>query len=69
MSNERLAEDASELAWFKSSHSSSEGGACVEVAADADAVHVRDSKDTHGPQLTFASPEWGTFIAELSLRG
>ncbi|WP_375546855.1 DUF397 domain-containing protein [Streptomyces gossypii] len=38
------------------------------MATDAVAVHVRDSKDPHGAQLTFASPEWGTFIAALSLK-
>ena len=38
--------------WFKSSYSSN-GGNCVEVAANVPGVvPVRDSKDPHGPQLT-----------------
>ena len=38
------AEQPTRLDWFKSSYSSGEGGACVEVAADRAAVRVRDSK-------------------------
>lgn len=45
-----------ELTWFKSSYSDGEGGNCVEVAACPGAVHVRDSKDTHGPRLAFSPP-------------
>ncbi|GAA3048750.1 DUF397 domain-containing protein [Streptomyces glomeratus] len=49
------------LQWFKSSYSSSEGGACLEVARDATAVHIRDSKNPKGPTFT-ASPEaWAAF--------
>ncbi|MFD4657647.1 DUF397 domain-containing protein [Kitasatospora sp. NPDC058444] len=51
-----------ELVWFKSSHSGSEGGACVEVALAPGAVHVRDSKDKAGPQLTFTTEAWADFI-------
>ncbi|MFK4150030.1 DUF397 domain-containing protein [Streptomyces sp. NPDC004065] len=32
------------LQWFKSSYSSEQGGACLEVAFGSCAVHVRDSK-------------------------
>ncbi|MFF4605775.1 DUF397 domain-containing protein [Streptomyces sp. NPDC001339] len=53
----------SELAWFKSSYSSGEGGACVEVAACADTVHVRDSKEKSGPTLSFSPEEWAHFVA------
>ncbi|WP_404816419.1 DUF397 domain-containing protein [Streptomyces thermolineatus] len=53
---------ASELAWHKSSYSGSEGGQCVEVAASAGAVHVRDSKDRSGPVLSFAADEWSAFV-------
>ncbi|MGH3309839.1 MAG: DUF397 domain-containing protein [Streptomyces sp.] len=52
------------LSWHKSSHSDSEGSACVEVATCPSAVHVRDSKDPHGPQLTFPAPAWTPFIAK-----
>ncbi|MCY0936746.1 DUF397 domain-containing protein [Streptomyces sp. H34-S4] len=44
--------------WFKSSYSSDEGDACVEVAACATQVHVRDSKVTDGPVLDLAPAAW-----------
>ncbi|WP_432097350.1 DUF397 domain-containing protein [Streptomyces sp. bgisy100] len=56
------------LVWFKSSHSSGEGGQCVEVAARPGAVHVRDSKDRSGPMLSFAVDEWAAFV-EFVARG
>ncbi|HJD82608.1 DUF397 domain-containing protein [Kitasatospora aureofaciens] len=52
----------SELAWFKSSHSGTEGGACVEIALAPGTVHVRDSKDRTGPQLCFTPEAWADFI-------
>jgi hypothetical protein len=55
-------EDSARLAWFKSSYSGNEGGACVEVATTPDAVHVRDSKEPKGPQLAFAQQTWATFV-------
>ncbi|MEV6797603.1 DUF397 domain-containing protein [Micromonospora rifamycinica] len=55
--------------WRKSSRSSSNGGACVEVADDLPgAVAVRDSKDPDGPALTFAPTAWRTFVAGLAER-
>ena len=54
---------STELAWFKSSYSGTEGGDCVEVAACPEAVHVRDSKDKAGPQLAFAPDAWAAFVA------
>lgn len=54
------------LDWFKSSYSSGEGGACVEIAADAAAIHVRDSKNRGGgPRLAFARSAWSGFVAGL----
>ena len=51
--------------WFKSSHSSN-GGACIEVAANLipthDLVPVRDSKDPQGPALTFAADAFAAFV-------
>ena len=52
-----------ELAWFKSSYSDSEGGNCVEVAACTGTVHVRDSKDKAGPELAFTPDAWAAFVA------
>ncbi|MFZ3567560.1 DUF397 domain-containing protein [Streptomyces sp. BH097] len=51
------------LTWFKSSYSSSEGGACVEVATEPTAVHVRDSKNADGgPHFTVAPEAWTAFL-------
>lgn len=55
---------APELRWFKSSYSSgSEGDSCVEVANTPATVHVRDSKDTRLPHLTFTPHTWAGFVA------
>lgn len=63
MSSETSAEDASELAWFKSSYSdSSNSNECVEVATAPGAVHVRDSKNAHGPRLALAPAAWAGFV-------
>ncbi|GLV73909.1 DUF397 domain-containing protein [Streptomyces hygroscopicus] len=49
--------------WRKSSYSGGEGGDCVEVAScRPDAVHVRDSKNSTGPILTFTAHEWAEFV-------
>ncbi|TDD70346.1 DUF397 domain-containing protein [Actinomadura darangshiensis] len=37
--------------WRKSSRSSGQGGACVEVAALTPTIAIRDSKDPSGPRL------------------
>ncbi|WP_433476844.1 DUF397 domain-containing protein [Spirillospora sp. CA-142024] len=39
--------------WRKSSYSTQEGGACVELADLGEALGVRDSTDPHGPILRF----------------
>ncbi|MFJ6849352.1 DUF397 domain-containing protein [Streptomyces sp. NPDC091271] len=63
MMRETSAGDASGLEWFKSSYSSSsEGDSCVEVAAAHGAMHVRDSKNLPGPQLTFGDDAWAGFV-------
>ena len=59
------------LTWFKSSHSDGEGGACVEVAFPAPrltAVHVRDSKNTEGPQLALSPTTWTEFVTYAAAR-
>lgn len=48
--------------WQKSIYSGTEGGNCVEVATCPTTVHVRDSKDAAGPQLTFTPAEWAAFV-------
>ncbi|MFI6280880.1 DUF397 domain-containing protein [Streptomyces sp. NPDC050988] len=55
-----------ELAWFKSSYSGTEGGACVEVALHPSAIHIRDSKLNpigDGPELTVPASAWAEFVA------
>ncbi|MFB7475083.1 DUF397 domain-containing protein [Kitasatospora sp. NPDC056184] len=51
-----------DLAWFKSSHSTNEDANCVEVAETPGTVHVRDSKDKSGPQLAFEPAAWHAFV-------
>ncbi|MFG2139200.1 DUF397 domain-containing protein [Streptomyces sp. NPDC048650] len=52
----------SALAWIKSSYSTGDGPDCVEVAATPDTIHIRDSKDPDGPQLTFTPTSWAGFL-------
>ncbi|WP_406305642.1 DUF397 domain-containing protein [Streptomyces sp. NBC_00885] len=55
-------ESVAELAWFKSSYSTSDGPECVEVASAPGTVHVRDSKDKAGAQLAFTDGSWAAFV-------
>ena len=61
----------SALEWFKSSYSSDDGPACVEVAIsaapDTTTVHVRDSKDKDSAQLAFTWRSWAAFIGARSV--
>ncbi|MGW7204808.1 DUF397 domain-containing protein [Streptomyces sp. NPDC054837] len=51
------------LKWFKSSYSSEQGGACLEVATSPHTIHIRDSKHTTGPALTVSRDTWTAFLA------
>lgn len=52
----------SDARWFKSSRSHG-GRDCVEAAHLAlGAVAVRDSKNSSGPALIFASGQWDAFL-------
>jgi hypothetical protein len=54
------------LAWVKSSYSGSQGGNCVEAAADGvGRVLVRDTKDRGGAVLEFRASRWREFSASL----
>lgn len=55
-----------ELAWFKSSYSSTGSGDCVEVATCPETIHVRDSKNAHGPHLALSPTTWGNFLTQLT---
>jgi len=55
----------SEPKWRKSRRSTGTGN-CVEVADNLPGrVLVRDSKDPHGPILTFSPKAWVTFTANV----
>ncbi|MEU8586853.1 DUF397 domain-containing protein [Streptomyces sp. NPDC048664] len=51
------------LAWRKSSYSSGSQGDCVEVATCPTTIHVRDSKNTQGPQLALTTTAWTDFLS------
>jgi hypothetical protein len=62
------APDASGLAWFKSSYSSSsEGDSCVEIATTPTTIHIRDTKHTEaGPRLHLSVQAWADFVSYAS---
>jgi hypothetical protein len=53
---------ASDLAWFKSSYSGSQGDSCVEVALTEQTICVRDSKDVTRPHFAVGREEWARFV-------
>ncbi|WP_327225536.1 DUF397 domain-containing protein [Streptomyces platensis] len=59
-----------EVAWQKSSYSGdSDSNECLEVAACQDAIHIRDSKNPHGPQLHLQPAAWANFVAYAADQG
>ncbi|MBA0127860.1 protein of unknown function [Haloechinothrix alba] len=54
-----------ELRWRKSSRSNSNGGACVEVAAQHERVLVRDTKERDGGIVTVPLSAWRAFTGRL----
>lgn len=60
--------DGSTLHWIKSSYSTNDGPDCVEVAAAAGVVRVRDSKDVAGPRLALTSSAWADFVRHAAGR-
>lgn len=56
--------DVTGAEWRKSTRSSTNGGACVEVADNLPGrVLVRDSKDRDGGTLVFEPAAWRAFVA------
>lgn len=47
--------------WRKASRSLNQGE-CVEIAAIANTIGIRDSKNTQSPVLTFTRREWRSFV-------
>ncbi|WP_406174724.1 DUF397 domain-containing protein [Streptomyces sp. NBC_00996] len=56
------------LSWRKSSYSSGSDGDCLEVATCPATIHIRDSKNTRGAQLTLSPTTWTDFL-EFATRG
>jgi hypothetical protein len=51
--------------WRKSSYSSASSDNCVEAAAAARTVAVRDSKDPCGPRLAVPVGSWAAFTQRI----
>ncbi|MYR36606.1 DUF397 domain-containing protein [Streptomyces sp. SID4944] len=63
MISEAFAGEVSGLRWVKSSYSdSSNPNDCVEVATSTGTVHIRDSKNVHGPRLALTPTAWLGFL-------
>lgn len=70
MISETSAGDASTLEWVKSTYSdSSNSNECVEVATSPGTVHVRDSKNVHGPRLALTPTAWLGFLPYAAAAG
>jgi hypothetical protein len=54
----------SRAAWRTSSYSNN-GGNCVEIAAAAGTIAVRDTKQRAGATLTFSPQAWKRFASSL----
>jgi hypothetical protein len=50
---------------FRKSTRSTINGNCVEVGIGDDRVHVRDSKLTGSPVLSFSRAAWADFLSDL----
>jgi hypothetical protein len=50
------------LQWFKSSYSTEQGGACLEIGAAPSAICIRDSKNPRGAHRTPAPATRAAFL-------
>ncbi|WP_173097089.1 DUF397 domain-containing protein [Actinomadura verrucosospora] len=57
--------DLTDVLWRKSSHSTNNGGQCVELGALPNAVVARDSKDPDGPRLVFGRGALAEFLTRI----
>jgi hypothetical protein len=48
--------------WRRARRSMANGGNCVEVRLDGDAVQVRDSKNPTGPSLRLTVGQWASLL-------
>jgi Domain of unknown function (DUF397). len=51
--------------WRKATRSQGNGGACVEIVAAADAIAVRDSKNSDGTKLILGGSDWRALVGEI----
>ncbi len=58
-----MSSGTTELAWFKSSYSGTQGDSCVEIAIAEQAVHVRDSKDVSRQPFAVGREGWAPFVS------
>jgi hypothetical protein len=58
-------EDTVDPKWRKSTRSSGNGGACIEVGDQARGVLVRDTTNREGGTLAFTPDAWESFTASL----
>ena len=56
--------DGNGIVWRTSSYTAGSGN-CVEVAAAAGTVLVRDTKDREGPVLAVPATAWRAFLADI----
>ncbi|WP_082860064.1 DUF397 domain-containing protein [Alloactinosynnema sp. L-07] len=61
-----MASPARDTGWFKSSRSSGNGAACVEVRHTSTGVGLRDSKNAEGPALAVPASSWAGLLAFTS---
>jgi hypothetical protein len=65
---EGLARALAAAVWRKSSHSGSQGGNCVEVAAvSTETTALRDSKNPQGGAIVMSATAWRGFLESVKL--
>ncbi|MDT3400805.1 DUF397 domain-containing protein [Streptomyces sp. B1866] len=66
MASSRIPDASAISPWRKSSYSGIDNGNCIEVADGFPGIApVRDSKDPHGPAVSFPADAWVAFIATV----
>lgn len=58
-------EGSGAVSWRTSSYSGNNGGNCVQAGSVPGTVLVRDTKDTHGPALSFSAHTWQAFASRI----
>ncbi|WP_203910444.1 DUF397 domain-containing protein [Rhizocola hellebori] len=58
-------DESTRSSWRRGSKCESHG--CVEVSIRPDAVSIRDSKITNGPELAYSHTAWAAFIGAVKI--